>query len=119
MINQLLAGVHSAGGEAWAGFTDGTRRDRGISREFLDVREPGAAYSGRRLYPRSSVEIFVKDLGIIQDMAREERFPVPIAAAAFQMYLATASASMGADDDASLARLYTQLSGVELPGQPT
>ncbi len=39
--------------------------------------------------PRSAVEIFVKDLGIIQDMARSARFPVPVAAAALQMFLMT------------------------------
>jgi len=32
--------------------------------------------------PRSAVEIFVKDLGIIQDMARTAKFPVPVASAA-------------------------------------
>ena len=36
--------------------------------------------------PRSAVEIFVKDLGIIQDMARNIRFPVPVSAAALQMF---------------------------------
>lgn len=65
--------------------------------------------------PLSSVEIFVKDLGILQDMARTERFPVPIAAAALQMYLATSGAGMGLDDDASVARTYAALSGACLP----
>ena len=58
--------------------------------------------------PRSAVEIFVKDLGIVQDMARTARFPVPVAAAALQMFLATAAAGMGRDDDASVARLYAR-----------
>ena len=40
--------------------------------------------------PRSAVEIFVKDLGIIQDMARNAKFPVPVASAALQMFLMTA-----------------------------
>jgi 3-hydroxyisobutyrate dehydrogenase len=65
--------------------------------------------------PRSAIDIFVKDLGIVRDMARAERFPVPLAAAALQMYLAAAGAGMGQDDDASLARLYAQLSGAKLP----
>ena len=65
--------------------------------------------------PRSAIEIFVKDLGIVQDMARAERFPAPLAAAALQMYLAAAGAGMGQDDDASLARIYAQLSGAQIP----
>lgn len=70
--------------------------------------------------PLSSVEIFVKDLGILQDMARAERYPAPLAAAALQMYLATAGAGMGRDDDASVARTYASLSGAPLPAaKPT
>jgi 3-hydroxyisobutyrate dehydrogenase len=68
--------------------------------------------------PRSAVEIFVKDLGIVQDMARAERFPVPVAAAALQMFLMTAGSGMGRDDDASVARLYAQVAGASLPGHP-
>ena len=61
--------------------------------------------------PRSAVEIFVKDLGIIQDMARTAKFPVPVAAAALQMFLMTAASGMGRDDDASVARMYARVTG--------
>jgi 3-hydroxyisobutyrate dehydrogenase len=67
-------------------------------------------------HPQSAVEIFVKDLGIVADMARAERYPAPLAAAALQMYLAAAGSGMGRDDDSSLARVYAQLSGTQLPG---
>ena len=66
-------------------------------------------------HPLSAIEIFVKDLGIIQDMARSERYPVPLAAAALQMYLAAAGSGYGRDDDLSVARVYAQLSGTKLP----
>ena len=68
--------------------------------------------------PRSAVEIFVKDLGIIQDMARTAKFPVPVAAAALQMFLMTAASGMGRDDDASVARMYARVTGTHLPGEP-
>jgi 3-hydroxyisobutyrate dehydrogenase len=68
--------------------------------------------------PRSAVEIFVKDLGIIQDMARNARFPVPVSAAALQMFLMTSAAGMGRDDDASVARMYAKVTGTHLPGEP-
>jgi L-threonate 2-dehydrogenase len=68
--------------------------------------------------PRSAVEIFVKDLGIVQDMARSARFPTPVAAAALQMFLAAAASGMGRDDDSSVARLYAKISGTQLPGEP-
>jgi 3-hydroxyisobutyrate dehydrogenase len=51
------------------------------------------------------------------DMARESRFPVPVAGAALQMFLMAAAAGMGSDDDASLARLYATIAGLELPNR--
>src|SRR5260221_11567863 len=68
--------------------------------------------------PRSAVEIFVKDLGIIQDMARKARFPVPVASAALQMFLMTAASGMGRDDDASVARKYARVTDTHLAGEP-
>jgi 3-hydroxyisobutyrate dehydrogenase len=67
--------------------------------------------------PHSAVDIFVKDLGIMQDMARSAKFPVPVAASALRMFLAAAGMGMGRDDDASVARVYARLSGAKLPGQ--
>ena len=68
--------------------------------------------------PRSAVDIFVKDLGIIQDMARSAKFPVPVSAAALQMFLMTSASGMGRDDDASVARMYAKVTGTHLPGEP-
>ena len=126
MINQLLAGVHiAAASEAIAL----------AARQGLDIRkvyEVITASAGNSWMfenrmphvldgdyaPRSAVEIFVKDLGIIQDMARTARFPVPVAAAALQMFLMTAACGMGRDDDASVARMYAKIGGAQLPGEP-
>jgi 3-hydroxyisobutyrate dehydrogenase len=123
MINQLLAGVHIAAAcEAMA-----LAAKQGL--DLPKIYEVITASAGNSWMfenrvphildgdyaPRSAIDIFVKDLGIVQDMARAERFPVPLAAAALQMYLAAAGAGMGQDDDASLARLYAQLSGAKLP----
>lgn len=124
MINQLLAGVHIAA--ACEAMTMAAKLGLDLPTVY-DVIKGSAGNSWMfenrvphilegDYTPLSAVEIFVKDLGIIQDMARAEHFPVPIAAAALQMYLATAGAGMGKDDDASVARLYAQLSGVDLPG---
>ena len=124
MINQLLAGVHIAA--ACEAMTLAAKLGLDLPTVY-DVIKSSAGNSWMfenrvphilegNYTPLSAVEIFVKDLGIVQDMARAEHFPVPIAAAALQMYLATAGAGMGKDDDASVARLYAQISGVDLPG---
>jgi L-threonate 2-dehydrogenase len=122
MVNQLLAGVHIAVASEAMAFA---------ARQGLDLRkvyEVITASAGNSwcfenrmqhvldndYTPRSAVEIFVKDLGIVEDMARAARFPVPIASAALQMYLMTAAAGMGRDDDSSVARLYAQIAGIDL-----
>jgi L-threonate 2-dehydrogenase len=126
MVNQLLAGVHIvAAAEA---MTFAARQGLDL-RKVYDVITASAGNSWmfeNRMKqvldgdykPRSAVEIFVKDLGIVQDMARSARFPAPLASAALQMFLGAAGSGMGRDDDASVARLYGRISGVALPGEP-
>ena len=125
MVNQLLAGVHIAAACEAMAFA---------SRQGLDLRKVYEVitqsagnswmFENRMPHvldgdysPRSAVDIFTKDLGIVLDMARVDRFPVPVAGAALQMYLMAASAGMGAEDDASVVRVYAQLAGLSLPGQ--
>ena len=67
--------------------------------------------------PLSSVNIFVKDLGIVLDAARKLSFPLPLAAAAHQLYLATAAAGHGAEDDAAVIKFYAELAGLDLPAK--
>ncbi len=126
MINQLLAGVHIAA--ACEAITFAARQGLDLAKVYeVITASAGNSWMFENRVPHvlagdytplSAVEIFVKDLGIIQDMARAARFPVPLAAAALQMYLAASGAGMGAEDDASLARIYAQLSGTALP-QPS
>jgi 3-hydroxyisobutyrate dehydrogenase len=124
MINQLLAGVHIAA--ACEAITFAARQGLDLDKVYeVITASAGNSWMFENRVPHvlagdytplSSIEIFVKDLGIVQDMARSERYPAPLAAAALQMYLAAAGAGMGRDDDSSLARLYAQLSGAQLPG---
>lgn len=124
MINQLLAGVHIAA--ACEAITFAARQGLDLDKVYeVITASAGNSWMFENRVPHvlagdytplSSIEIFVKDLGIVQDMARSERYPVPLAAAALQMYLAASGAGMGRDDDSSLARLYAQLSGATLPG---
>jgi putative dehydrogenase len=124
MINQLLAGVHIAAACEAMAFAAKQGMDLARVYEVITASAGNSWMFENRMphvlagdyAPLSAVEIFVKDLGIVQDMARAERFPAPIAAAALQMYLAAAGAGMGRDDDSSLARVYAQLSGAKLPG---
>lgn len=124
MINQLLAGVHIAA--ACEAITFAAKQGLDLAKVYeVIASSAGSSWMFQNRVPhvldgdyapRSAVDIFVKDLGIVQDMARAEKFPVPVASAALQLFVMAAGAGMGRDDDASVARLYAQLSGTALPG---
>jgi L-threonate 2-dehydrogenase len=126
MVNQLLAGVHIAAASEAITFAAKQGLDLQKVYEVITASAGNSWMFENRMphviagdyRPHSAVEIFVKDLGIVQDMARTARFPAPVAAAALQMFLAAAASGMGRDDDASVARLYARISGAQLPGEP-
>ena len=123
MVNQHLAGVHIAAAcEAMAlGMRAGAD-----PRALYDVicNSAGMSWMFQNRVPHildgdytplSAVNIFVKDLGIVLDAARKLSFPLPLAAAAHQLYLATAAAGHGAEDDSAVIKFYAELAGIELP----
>jgi putative dehydrogenase len=123
MVNQHLAGVHIATAcEAMAlGMRAGADpaqlyevicNSAGMSWMFQN-RVPHILDGDYR--PLSAVNIFVKDLGIVLDAARKLAFPLPLAAAAHQLYLATAAAGHGGEDDSAVIKFYAELAGLELP----
>ena len=126
MINQHLAGVHIAAAcEAMAlGMRAGAD-----PRQLYDVicNSAGMSWMFQNRVPHildgdytplSSVNIFVKDLGLVLDAARRLAFPLPLAAAAHQLYLATAAAGHGGEDDAAVIKFYAAIAGLELPAAP-
>ena len=68
--------------------------------------------------PHSAINIFVKDLGIVLDTSSQLRFPLPLAAAASQLFTMAASKGWGALDDAAVAKVYEALSDIDLPNGP-
>jgi L-threonate 2-dehydrogenase len=126
MINQLLAGVHIAAASEAITFAARQGLDLQKVYEVITASAGNSWMFENRMphviagdyKPRSAVEIFVKDLGIVQDMARNARFPATLASAALQMFLMASASGMGRDDDASVARLYGRISGTKLPGEP-
>lgn len=124
MINQLLAGVHIAAAAEAMTFA----LHQGIPlRTTLEVISQAAGTSwmlenrGPHIVdgdytPRSAVDIFIKDLGIVADTARLGRFPVPLAAAALQQFVAAGGCGLGKEDDAAVAKVYARNAGLTLPG---
>lgn len=123
MINQLLAGVHIAAACEAIAFAGKQGLDL---QKVYDVITQAAGNSWmfeNRIphvlegdyTPLSAVNIFTKDLGIVMDMGRAANFPVPMAATALQLFTMTSASGMGGDDDASVARFYARIAGIELP----
>jgi 3-hydroxyisobutyrate dehydrogenase len=123
MINQLLAGVHIAAACEAMSFAAKLGLDLHKVFEVITASAGNSWMFENRVphildgdySPKSAVSIFTKDLGIISDMGRSEKFPLSLSAAALQMFLMTATAGMERDDDASVARLLANIAGVKLP----
>ncbi len=125
MVNQLLAGVHiAAAAEAMAlGIRAGA--DPQTLFEVISTSAGSSWMFQNRVphilagddTPLSSVNIFVKDLGIVLDQARTLTFPLPLAAAAHQLFLAAAAGGHGARDDAFVIRVWEALTGIALPAK--
>ena len=123
-VNQLLAGVHIASmaeamtfgmtqGVAPQAFMEVIPRCAGTS-WMLENRGPHIVDGDYT--PRSSVNIWPKDLGIVLDIARSAGFGAPLAAAAMQQFLAAAGSGLGHEDDAAVAKVYARNVGLRLPG---
>jgi putative dehydrogenase len=123
VVNQLLAGVHIAAAAEAITFgisqgIDATQCVDVISQcagtsWMFENRGPHIAKGDYT--PHSSVEIFVKDLGIVSDISRQSRFATPIAATALQQFIAASGMGLGGEDDAAVAKVYAHQSNIELP----
>jgi 3-hydroxyisobutyrate dehydrogenase len=123
MVNQLLAGVHIAAACEAMTFAGRLGLDLAKVYEVITASAGNSWMFENRVphildgdyAPRSAISIFTKDLGIVSDMGRANKFPMPIAANALQLFLMTAAAGMDRDDDASVARMIANVTGVALP----
>ncbi len=123
VVHQLLAGVHIAvAAEAMAlGIRAGAD-----PQQLYDVVTSAAGNSwmfenrmARVLTgddaPRSAVDIFVKDLGLVAEMARGLNHPVPLATQAQQLFTAASAMGHGRADDGFVIRVWQALTGITLP----
>jgi putative dehydrogenase len=123
MVNQLLAGVHIA--TAAEALALGIRAGADPATLYKVISDSaGSSWMWQNRVPHildgddtpsSAVNIFVKDLGIVLDQARALTFPLPLASAAHQLFLAAAANGQGLKDDAFVIRVWQTLTGIELP----
>ena len=119
-VNQMLAGVHIAAmAEAITfGITQGIDPKR-----FLEVISKCAGTSwmlenrtphiiDNDYSPKSSINIWPKDLGIVLDIAKNSNFSAPLTAAALQQFISAAGSGLGQEDDAAVAKIYARKAGI-------
>lgn len=124
-VNQLLAGVHIASmAEAVTfGMTQGIEPAQTVeviskcagSSWMFENRGPHVAAGDYT--PRSAVNIWLKDLGIVLDIAKASKFSAPLTAVALQQFVAAAGSGLGGEDDAAVAKVYARNANLTLPGQ--
>lgn len=120
IINQLLAGVHiAAAAEAMAlGLREGV--DAAALYEVITHSAGNSWMFENRMAhvlsgdytPLSAVDIFVKDLGLVLDVARASKFPLPLSSTAHQMFMQASTSGFAREDDSAVIKIFP---GIELP----
>ncbi|WP_051299198.1 NAD(P)-dependent oxidoreductase [Arthrobacter castelli] len=116
-VNQLLCGVHIAAAAEALALAQSMGLDQQKTLEALQAGAAGSFMLGNR-GPRmleaydddgaevlSRLDIFVKDMGIVNKAARDTGLPTPLASAAEQLYLLGQSAGLGAADDSAVIKV--------------
>ena len=115
LVNQLLCGVHIAAAAEALAYAEAL----GLEPRFVfETIRHGAANSfmledrGERMLeeefvpPKSALDIFVKDMGLVRRAAEERGFETPLSSAALELYLAGKVAGLGAEDDSGVIRVF-------------
>ena len=119
LVNQLLCGVHIAAAAEALAYAEAL----GLAPRFVfETIRHGAANSfmledrGERMLeeefvpPKSALDIFVKDMGLVRRAAEERGFETPLSSAALELYLAGKEAGLGTEDDSGVIRVFRQRS---------
>ena len=125
VVHQLLAGVHiAAAAEAMALALRAGLDPRVVYQVVNGAAGASWMFRDRMAHvlagddaPLSAGDIFVKDLGLVEAMAREAALPVPLAAQALQLFVAQPALGHGGRDDAFVLRVWQRFAGFALPGE--
>jgi L-threonate 2-dehydrogenase len=122
MINQLLAGVHIATAAEAVAFAAKAGMDLETVYDVISNSAGGSWMFQNRVphilendyTPHSAVDIWVKDLGIVLETGKAERFPLPLTAAAYQLYVAASAQGWGRIDDAGVVKVYEMMANLRI-----
>lgn len=123
-VNQLLAGVALVAAAEGMAFGRALGADPKVLYEVIRNSAGGSWMFDNRVphmldddyTPRSAVDIWVKDLGLVLDTADALRMPVPLTAAAHQVVMMAAAQGLGPIDDAGFVKVYERFTGKPIVG---
>ena len=119
VVHQLAAGVHLVAAAEYMALGARAGCDPRKLHEIVSS-SAGQSWMADDRVPRmmedepsvtSTVDIFVKDLGLVMQAGRDVSAPLPLAAAAHQMLLAASGLGHGKQDDSAVVKAYEALTG--------
>nr|WP_314264895.1 L-threonate dehydrogenase [uncultured Moellerella sp.] len=119
-IHQLLAGVHIAVAAESMALAAKAGIDLDLMYEIVTHAAGNSWMFENRMQhvlegdysPKSSVDIFVKDLGLVMEAGKALNFPLPLASTAHQMFIAASNEGLGLQDDSAVIKTFK---GIKLP----
>src|SRR5882724_5284932 len=120
LINQLLVGVHTAAIAEAAVFGAKLGADPRVVLEMIGTSFGGSTMMTRNLPrfisrdfgPATSINLILKDLGLIHDEAKNAQVPLLLGALAEQRFLEARARGLGDEDMAALVKLWEEPAGV-------
>ncbi len=115
LVNQLLCGVHIVAAAEAVAYAEAMGLD---PRFVLDTIRNGAAGSfmledrGQRMVdrafipPKSAIDIFVKDMGLVREAAQGVGYGTPLSDVAYRLFETGSSMGFGTEDDSGVVRVY-------------
>lgn len=123
LVNNLLAGIHNvAAAEALAlGLKAGLDPQKVF--DVVMASSGGSWMFGDRIrrlidgdkQVAAAMPILTKDVGLAMDLGKNLQSPLPLGAAAHQVFLSALAHGHALEDDNAVFRVYQALTGVELP----
>lgn len=121
-VNQLLAGVNLVTAAEGMAFGVAQGADPKVLFEIIKDAAGGSWMFKDRVphmldddyTPKSAVNIWAKDLGLVLDQAKEMNMPTPVTAAAYQVVQMAVANGLGQLDDAAFLKVYEAFTGKTL-----
>ncbi len=123
VVNQLLAGVHIAAAAEAITFGISQGIDAQTTVDVISqcagtswmFENRGPHIADGDYTPHSAVDIFVKDLGIVCNIASDSAFTAPLASTAYSQFKEASDKGLGGEDDSAVAKIYAEKAGLKLP----